>query len=185
MTSTKATTHSALALTVIGPDRPGLVEALASTVAEHGGNWLESRMANLAGKFAGIVRVSLPTERRPALEQALASLAGDGLTVHVEEAGLAPAVGLRPVDLELVGQDRPGIVREIAAALAAESVSIEELDTAVESASMAGGDLFRARARLAVPAAITDEDLRELLEGLADEFMVDLSETTDTATAGA
>src|SRR4051812_3506563 len=40
-----------LVMTIIGPDRPGLVELLASLVAEHGGNWLESRMSHLAGQF--------------------------------------------------------------------------------------------------------------------------------------
>ncbi len=44
-----------LVLTLIGPDRPGLVEAVAEPIAAHGGNWLESRMAHLAGQFAGIV----------------------------------------------------------------------------------------------------------------------------------
>ena len=48
-----------LVLTVIGDDRPGLVEALAETIAAHEGNWLESRMSHLAGKFAGLLRVSV------------------------------------------------------------------------------------------------------------------------------
>ena len=49
-----------LVLTLIGSDRPGLVEAVAEVIAGHGGNWLESRMAHLAGKFAGILRVEIP-----------------------------------------------------------------------------------------------------------------------------
>ena len=51
-----------LVLTLIGPDRPGLVESLAKRVTAHGGNWVESRMAHLAGQFAGILRVEVPPE---------------------------------------------------------------------------------------------------------------------------
>ena len=41
--------EESLVMTVMGEDRPGLVEALARTVSERGGNWLESRMSHLAG----------------------------------------------------------------------------------------------------------------------------------------
>jgi glycine cleavage system regulatory protein len=45
-----------LVLTVIGDDRPGLVERLSAAIGKHGGNWLQSSMSHLSGKFAGIVR---------------------------------------------------------------------------------------------------------------------------------
>src|SRR5215468_8514847 len=101
-----------LVLTLIGPDRPGLVEAVAGIVAAHGGNWLESRMTHLAGKFAGILRAELPPDR------VAGALEARGLKVIAETAprgaaGAAPAPQ-RTMDLELVGLDRPGIVREIA-----------------------------------------------------------------------
>ena len=51
-----------LVMTVIGQDRPGLVESVAALVAENGGNWLESRMSRLGGHFAGILRVEVPGE---------------------------------------------------------------------------------------------------------------------------
>ena len=54
--------NSYLVLTVISDDKPGLVEELASTIAENSGNWLESSMSHLAGHFAGIVHVSVPEE---------------------------------------------------------------------------------------------------------------------------
>ena len=47
-----------LVLTLIGDDRAGLVNAVAEVVARHGGNWERSQMAELAGKFAGIVLVT-------------------------------------------------------------------------------------------------------------------------------
>ena len=56
-----------LVLTVIGDDKPGIVEQLADQVLAAGGNWEESRMARLAGKFAGILRVSVDADRAEAL----------------------------------------------------------------------------------------------------------------------
>ena len=58
-------------MTLLGTDRPGLVRVLADLVANHGGNWLDSRMARLAGQFAGIVRIECPEETVESLIEAL------------------------------------------------------------------------------------------------------------------
>lgn len=165
---------SSLVLTVMGPDRPGLVEALSSTVAAHGANWLESRMAHLAGHFVGLLRVSVPDAQTAALRGALRALEAEGLRVQVE-AGATPEPDPddRVLALELVGLDRPGIIRDVSRALALRGVNVEELDTRCESAPMSGEVLFRARARLRVPGGV--EELRETLEKIASELMVDLS----------
>ena len=164
-----------LVLTLIGPDRPGLVESLAKRVADHGGNWLESRMAHLAGQFAGILRVEVPPDRVEALRAALAELESEGLRV-ASESGAAPAeADLRAMELELLGQDHPGIVRKVSEILVGHGVNIEELVTDHVSAPMAGGSLFRAKARLHVPADADADRLREDVEKIADDLMVDLS----------
>src|SRR5262245_21942463 len=108
-----------LVMTVIGQDRPGLVDSVAGLVAENGGNWLESRMSRLGGQFAGILRVEVPRERESDLIVALKGLVSRGLTVVVHP-DLAKAISPQPrlSLLEIVGQDRPGIVREISHALA-------------------------------------------------------------------
>lgn len=173
---------TSLVLTVIGPDRPGLVEAIAKVVAAHEANWEESRMAQLAGQFAGMLRVTVAESRQAALEAALAGLAGVGLTVAVARADSAPAAAPRHLHLGLVGQDRPGIVREIAEALARRGVSIESLETRCVSASMSGETLFEADAVLAVPAVLAADELRSALEALANELMVDL-DLAEPATA--
>ena len=72
-----------LVLTVIGDDRPGLVESLSTAVADHGGSWQESHMAHLAGKFAGILRAEVPQEQAASLEAALRQLASAGLHVKI------------------------------------------------------------------------------------------------------
>ncbi|MGH0032920.1 MAG: glycine cleavage system protein R [Myxococcota bacterium] len=165
--------NAALVLTVIGPDRPGLVEALSQTVAAHGANWLESRLAHLSGHFAGMVRVSVPEDRAEELAAALGRL--DDLRILVETAGDADAGEGRHLTLELLGQDRPGIVREVSSALAARGVNVEELETECTPAPMSGETLFRARARLRLPADTAEAELREALEKLGDELMVDVT----------
>ena len=176
---------SMLVMTVIGLDRPGLVEGLADLVAEHGGNWLESRMSRLGGHFAGILRVEAPEERVPALTEALKGMVSRGLTVVVHhdrpKPGL-PAGGLRT--LEIVGQDRPGIVRQISRALARYAVNVEELHTECASAAMSGETLFRARARLNIPEGCDTNALRQELEKIAADLIVDISWADAPAAGG-
>lgn len=165
-----------LILTAIGKDRPGLVSALSEEIAAHGGNWLESRMARLAGEFAGIVRVSVPQANADALVTALRGLEAQGLRVAVERgAGEMPAGVRAAFKLELMGQDHPGIIRDVTHALAALGVNIEELTTGIESGSMSGTALFRASARLSAPAQMKAAVLRESLERLAGDLMVEIS----------
>jgi len=165
-----------LVLTVIGDDRAGLVDALAGPIAAHDGNWDRSHMARLAGKFAGIVVVSVGDERTDALTAELRTLAAKGLLdVSVAIASTnAPEPGDDLLQLRLIGQDRPGIVREVASALAQRNVSIEELETSASSAPMSGESLFEAIATLRVPAGTDPADVRSILEAIANELMVEL-----------
>ncbi len=160
-------------LTVIADDRPGLVRAISATVEGRGGSWHKSQLARLAGKFAGVVLVGVPDTQVGELEHDLAALAADGLQVTVsradEERRLA-TVWL----LHLVGSDRPGIVAEVSGVLARAGVSIDELQTQVRDAPMAGGVLFEATARLSVTGQVDLTQVRSDLERLADELMVDL-----------
>ena len=77
---------ASLVLTILGPDRPGLVEAVSQTIAEHGGSWQESSMARLAGRFAGVLLVSIDEARAEALTTALRGLESAGLSVVVERS---------------------------------------------------------------------------------------------------
>jgi len=165
-----------LVMTVIGPDRPGLVESVAALVAEHGGNWLESRMSRLGGHFAGILRVEVPGEHEPPLVAALKKLDSRGLTVvvHPDQPKPIPASPRQSV-LEIVGQDRPGIVREISRALASFGVNVEELHTECASAAMSGETLFRASARLSLPESCDTAQVRQQLERIAADLIVEIS----------
>ena len=172
-----------LVLTVIGDDRAGLVDALAGPIARHGGSWERSQLARLAGKFAGIVVVSVPDEHTDHLAGDLAAITAQGLLdVTVAIAGPDEPAGTdRFLQLHLIGQDRPGIVSEIAGALARRNVSIEELETSTSSAPMSGEQLFEATATLRVPATVDPDDLRGTLEDIANELMVDLDVTAPDA----
>ena len=170
-----------LVITAIGPDKPGIVEAISDAGRSCGANWAGSRMANLAGQFAGIVHFEVAEAQAPALEAALRALESRGLRIGIARGqGAVPKPAARIVHIDLVGHDRPGIVHELSESLASRGVSIEELHTQVVSAAMAGGSLFKVRARLAVPASLTDLDLKHALEALANEMMVEL----DLADAG-
>jgi len=165
-----------LVATIIGRDRPGLVESVSAVIADHGGNWLESRMAQMAGQFAGILRIEVDDERRDALAEALVDLASGGLRVVVEPAAEEPELGApRSVNLQVLGADRKGIVRQIAHAIAARDVNVVELETEIHSAPMSGELLFKASARLEVPAGASLADLRRDLERIASDLMVDIS----------
>jgi len=165
-----------LVMTIIGQDRPGLVDSVAGRVAEHGGNWLESRMSRLGGQFAGILRVEVPAEREAPLVAALKALAAQGLTVVVEPDQPSPCPeSARLSTLEVVGQDRPGIVRQISHALASFGVNVEELHTECASAAMSGESLFKARAILSIPATNTAQEIRHALEKIAAHLIVEIT----------
>lgn len=59
--------RTSLIVTFVGSDKPGLVQHIASVISAQDGNWLESRMTQLGGKFAGIVRVSVDSTQCDAL----------------------------------------------------------------------------------------------------------------------
>ena len=163
-------------MTIIGQDRPGLVDSVAAIVAEQGGNWLESRMSRLGGHFAGILRVEVPAEQEAILVQSLKGLSAKGLSVVVHPDQPPSLSGERKLSiLEIVGQDRPGIVREISHALAEYGVNVEELHTERASAAMSGEMLFRAKAHLSIPENCSLVEIRRKLEQIAEDLIVEVS----------
>lgn len=164
-----------LVMTIIGADRPGLVQLVATRLADHGGNWLESRMVHLGGQFAGIVRAEVAAERTDELVKALHELEQDGLRIIVHtESGQAVAGSGVVATLELVGQDRPGILRAVTSVLAAHRVNVEELSSERVSAPMGGGTLFQATIRVLAPAPSALDQVRADFERMAADLMVDL-----------
>jgi len=164
-----------LVLTVVSPDRTGLVESVARVVASHGGNWLESRMCRLGGEFAGILRLEVPAENKAALLAALEQLQAGGLQIVVRDTAAPAAPVSRLTTLEIVGSDRPGIVRDITSALARAGVNVEEFSSEVVSAPMSGETLFKAEAHLHLPAQCDLAALKADLEKIAADLLVDVA----------
>jgi len=159
-----------LVLTVLAADRPGIVKELSEAVTAHRGNWLESRMARLAGQFAGILRVECPADRAEALGSAIETLPGLAVQIRREESsGEGPR---RTVVVDVVGNDRPGIVRDLSLAILDAGANIEELQTTMESAPMAGHLLFRAHGLVSLPEELASETLREAIEKLGADLAV-------------
>ena len=146
-----------LVLTVIGDDRPGLVGELSAAIAAHQGNWLESSMSHLAGKFAGIVKVAVPAAQAEALKTALGKLAALKVTAESSAEKSVPAG------------------REVSQVLAKHSVNVEKLETHTASAPMSAETLFHCEADLAAAADIDTRALKAELEKLSDDLMVDIS----------
>ncbi len=166
-------------MTVIGPDKPGLVDSVATLIVEHGGNWLESRMCHLGGQFAGLLQVDIEDSKREALRRALHELAGSGLDIVVHESETNQGSQCVEVaNIEIVGQDRPGIVRHIANAFSASGVNVEELSTQCYSAPMSGERLFEAKAKVCIPETCDAATLRRQLESIASDLQVDFSYET-------
>ncbi len=165
---------TALIVTLTGPDRPGMVSAVSDCAAAHGANWQDSLMANFDNTFAGIVHLQVPSERVAALSQALLALDAADFRITVTQPAGGSHTTLRQVEMELVGHDRPGIIRAISGQLAAMGVSVHKLQTHTSSGAMSGEQMFHMQARLGMPQGVDADALRQGLESLANELMVDL-----------
>lgn len=170
-----------LVLTAIGDDREGLVSALSTAVADHDGNWLDSRFARLAGKFAGVVLVEIDPARRDDLARAVTALLDEiGWRVEIEDVAETGGPGVHvpatadPLHLHLLGQDRPGMVAQVSRALAAQHVTIDSFESTTSAAPEGGGVLFEADAIVRLGEGTDIADVRGALETIATELMVDV-----------
>jgi glycine cleavage system regulatory protein len=167
---------TSIVLTVVSDDHPGIVESLSRVLTEHGGNWAESSMMSLAGKFAGILLAEVPDDQFEDLMAALQALEAKGLQIVAQRSeSESVADRTREHSIELVGQDHPGIVHDITEVLSRHGINVQELETTVQSASMSGEHLFMAHARIFIPMEVSLDQLQGELEELANELMVDIT----------
>ena len=166
--------NTALVVTFSGADRAGIVKTLAACVANYGANWEESRMARLAGRFAGILKLTVASAKADDLTEALTALAWDGLVVVVERGGVMPLKPKQCTMLEITGTDREGIVRDVSRTLVDCGANIEQFTTDYQDAPMTGGLIFNATAVICFHGEIELDRLRTALEGIADDLMVDI-----------
>ena len=166
--------NRALIFTFIGADRPGLIERLADVVAQHNGSWQDSRMVKLAGQFAGIAQITLPGADGEQLESALRNLQSEGLIVHVQSGNAEPGETRPHYRLNIIGNDRPGIVREVSRALKAQNINISEMSSGISSAPMSGDALFEAQVEAEIPAGVNVLELEERLDAIADALSIEI-----------
>jgi len=164
-----------LIITILGNDEPGLVNSLSETLGNHKASWSESRMAHLAGKFAGILQVSIPENNIEALTVELDKLQNNDLKILIEtsDTNETPET-TKTLNIEILCQDRIGIINDVTEVLAKLNVNIEELDSTVKEASMAGGMLFCADLRLGLPENVSADDVEDCLEEVSDQLMIDI-----------
>ena len=167
---------TSLVATVTGPDRPGIVSLLSERAQGFGANWAGSRIATLAGQFAGLVHFEVPPSNVEPLAAALDGLQRSGVhvTIATQEQIPVPA-GRRAVKLELVGHDRLGIVSELSGSLARRQISIEDLHTEIVEGATPAEHLFKIKVLLVVPETVPIEELRRALEPLTNEMTVDIA----------
>ena len=170
-----------LILSVVGSDRPGLTQALAAAVLAAGGNWLESHLSQLGGLYVGSVLVEVEADRIEALRSAVSAVDADGLEVRIAPAVEGPGPGGEALQLNLVGQDRLGIVHQVTAVLSGLEVNIEAFETSIEPEPYSGAALFVMKARLRLPRDLPVERVRAALEAISGEIMVDISLTVAKA----
>lgn len=164
-----------IVLTLLGDDRPGLVEQVAVVIAAHGGNWSESSMAQLAGKFAGILKVELPTGREAALQAELDRVPRLKVILEAATAGESGPGRSRKLNFSLVAHDRVGIVREISQVFAKHGVNVERLETYTSSAPMSSELLFHAEAELKANDGLDARALQADLERISSDLIADIN----------
>ena len=170
--------NKTLVITVLATDRPGIVNTLSEALVEHDANWIDSRMANLADKFAGLLQISVPTVKLQSLKEKLQALhdADNKINILMEEANDGGNAAVESeLSLELIGADRPGIIDDITGALAKLKVNIKELETEQREASMSSEILFWANLQLGLPENVSNDDVQDALEELSDQLMVDIN----------
>jgi glycine cleavage system regulatory protein len=165
-----------LIVTIIGPDRPGIVRLLSDRAQRHGASWTTGQMSRLAGEFAGMVHFEVPPENVDALAEALRGLESSGLRVVIAKSQLGkPPSGLRGVSIELSGEDRIGIVSKLTHILAQRGVSIEHIQTEIGAPDTSARRTFRISDHLLVPDALGNDELQQSLGALAQEMLVDIA----------
>ena len=169
--------NKTLVITVLATDRPGIVNTLSEILVSHNANWIDSRMANLADKFAGLVQVDVPEDQLEGLKLQLQALhsADNQLNILMEEANAQDNAEQRELSLELIGADRPGIIDDITGTVAKLNVNITQLETEQREASMSSEILFYANMKLGLSPSISNDDVQDALEAMQDQLMVDIN----------
>ena len=154
---------STIIITAVGADRPGMVAALSSILADQQCNLEDCAMTRLGGQFAMMLMVQLPADKTLAqIEPLFGELQhSHGLKVHCDEAENHVVAGDAPRHiLTVYAQDRPGLLSTISQILAENKVNITDVQTRLASA----GALYVMLFEVEIPESVKTEDLEEMLQ---------------------
>ena len=161
-----------LILTVIGQDKAGLVEQLATVIASHQGNWMASNLSHLGGYFAGILQLEVPEEHLFGLTTELERMSD--LDIKIQQ-GLDSELHLdKQLQFVITGNDRPGIVRELSSVIKHKGANITHFESSKQSAPNWGVPLFHAIATVELPAGLNKDEVVKALEAIASDVVVDI-----------
>lgn len=158
--------------TLVGQDKPGLISDLAQTIYEAGGNWLGSNFSHMAGHFAGFVQIDLPQDKHNSLIKTFSE--HPHLKIHLLAGETTSSDKAQSAKIEITGNDRTGIVQELTQILNQFNLNIMKFDSSCQSAPNWGGSLFKASAIITIANDFDLDDLRESLESVANDLMVDI-----------
>jgi glycine cleavage system regulatory protein len=158
-------------------DRPGVIHEISQAIENHGGNWMDSQLSRLGGRFAGVLQAQVPKMQQEALANTLAGLTDRGITATLTTAGEPPASAAATRGLRVMGPDRPGIVQEMTRALQTAGFNVLSLSTSVETAPMSGEPLFRAEARIEVSEGSRVDELESQLDAMAESMTLEIDLT--------
>ncbi|EGM76201.1 glycine cleavage system regulatory protein [Rheinheimera sp. A13L] len=161
-----------LILTVIGRDKAGLVEQLATVITSHQGNWMASNLSHLGGYFAGILQLEVSEEHVFALTTELERMSD--LDIKIQQ-GLDSAIHPdKQLQFVITGNDRPGIVRELSSVMKHKGANIIHFESSKQSAPNWGVPLFHAIATVELPAGLNKDEVVKALEAIASDVVVDI-----------
>lgn len=166
-----------LIVTVVGPDRIGIVNRVTKIIVAHMGNVEESRMARLGGEFAMLIYLSIDAQQEMALKEELLTLEDDGFQVFMHESDGGPSEqfkGWVPYTIVINGADHEGIVHQITHHLSKKGISVESMDTNTVTAPMSGTILFNMEAVIVVPPDVKVQKWRDHLEDICNHLNVNL-----------
>ncbi|MFN8609902.1 MAG: ACT domain-containing protein [Vulcanimicrobiota bacterium] len=165
-----------LVFSLLGPDRTGLVDRVAQTLARHHANLEDSRMAVLGGEFSMMFLCSLEASGESALVQDLNSVAGELelLLQHKKTTARRSHSGMMPLQVSVRGADHEGIVHDLVHHLVEQGVSVDNLESQLVNAPYSGVPLFEMQMRISAPASVSLSTLRRKLQAAGDELNVDV-----------
>jgi glycine cleavage system regulatory protein len=161
-----------LIFTLVGPDKPGLISSLSKAVYQRKGNWLASNFSHMAGHFAGFVHIDLPEENHAELIELFSQ--HPDLRIHLVSAQPTNLKNQQTVEITITGNDKAGIVQELTRVLNQFNLNIIKFDSSCTSAPNSGSPLFNAKAIVEVAPDVDLFNLRETLENIANDLMIDV-----------